>query len=137
MTEDQELRIGEHAVEQGLIAPEALQECLQAQRTMAEIGMPERLDVILMKKGYLSEEQVKEIIAALGIEKGPRRLGGYEVHEKLGEGSMGAVFRARHINTDRPVAFKILRPALAKRNHRRHDPAAESLLEPARVEEPL
>jgi serine/threonine protein kinase len=42
------------------------------------------------------------------------QLGDYEVLSKIAEGGMGAVFRARHINTGELVAIKVLPPATAK-----------------------
>src|SRR5690606_33561138 len=38
----------------------------------------------------------------------PRRLGQYLLLEKIGQGAMGAVFRARHERLKRIVAVKIL-----------------------------
>jgi tetratricopeptide (TPR) repeat protein len=38
-----------------------------------------------------------------------KRLGGYELREKLGEGGMGTVFLAHDLTLDRPAAIKVIR----------------------------
>ena len=43
-----------------------------------------------------------------------RRIGNFELLEKIGQGGMGAVFKARQISMDRIVALKVLPPTLAK-----------------------
>ena len=42
------------------------------------------------------------------------KIDGIEINELLGVGGMGAVYRARQINLDRPVAVKIMAPELGK-----------------------
>ncbi|MCX7805818.1 MAG: serine/threonine protein kinase, partial [Planctomycetota bacterium] len=42
------------------------------------------------------------------------RLGNFEIEEKIGQGGMGAVYRARQVTMDRPVALKILPAKLSK-----------------------
>jgi WD40 repeat protein len=42
----------------------------------------------------------------------PRQIGPYELSGELGQGAMGVVYRARHVNLKRDVALKILHPQL-------------------------
>jgi serine/threonine protein kinase len=53
-------------------------------------------------------------IQQLGAFAVPEKVGAYEVLEKLGEGSMGSVYKGRHTSTGELVAIKILAPEIAR-----------------------
>lgn len=42
------------------------------------------------------------------------RLGNYQIEERLGQGGMGAVYRAKQVTMDRDVALKVMRPKYAE-----------------------
>jgi eukaryotic-like serine/threonine-protein kinase len=58
------------------------------------------------------------VVYHLGTEvKRARELGSYRLEEKLGEGGMGEVWRARHRMLARPAAIKLIRPSFAGDAH--------------------
>ncbi|MGH7145839.1 MAG: serine/threonine-protein kinase [Planctomycetota bacterium] len=66
---------------------------------------------LLETSGQLTKEKSRAVERALS---GGQQIANYELLEKVGQGGMGAVFRARQISMDRIVALKILPPKLAK-----------------------
>jgi eukaryotic-like serine/threonine-protein kinase len=65
----------------------------------------------LTANGLLSEDQARACERAT---RGTTVIAGFEILEKIGQGGMGAVFRAKQLSMDRVVALKILPPKLAE-----------------------
>ena len=63
----------------------------------------------ILQKERLSLYQLRKIVHGKAHEL---YLGVYVIHDKLGEGGMGKVYRARDTRTDKHVALKVIRPSL-------------------------
>jgi serine/threonine-protein kinase len=107
-------RFGALALEMGFVTQTQLEEAMKVQRAAAKAGFRKRLGDILIKKGYLSQKQLDEILKSQKVETGKNRVGNYDIISKLGEGAMGAVYKARQLGMEREIALKILSPQLAK-----------------------
>ncbi|GIW80574.1 MAG: hypothetical protein KatS3mg105_2381 [Gemmatales bacterium] len=89
---------------------------------------PKEFARYLIKKGRLTPFQANAIFHGKGEEL---VLGQYHLLERLGEGGMGQVFKARHQRLDRIVALKVIRPerlshpAAVSRFHREIRAAAQ------------
>ncbi len=128
---------GQIAIQENICSFEQVKECLDIQSKLRSLGMqPKRLGEILIEKGYLNEAQAEQIILLQArnpartptpaqpqvqipipspVAVAPRvAIPGYEMIAKIGQGAMGAVYKARQVSMDRLVAIKVLAPKYAQ-----------------------
>jgi len=105
----EEERLLHGLISRGLLTAEEVKECQQGRED--EGGVRELLKT-LVKAGYITPSQAKRTLKNLDAML-QEQIPGYQLLEKLGQGSMGSVYKARQISMDRLVAVKILLPKLA------------------------
>jgi formylglycine-generating enzyme required for sulfatase activity/serine/threonine protein kinase len=107
-----------------LLEPAQLDELQDLQARFAE---PKALAQELVERGWLTQYQGQQLLLGRGQEL---VLGSYVLLERLGEGGMGAVFKARHRRLERLDALKVIRsehvanPEAVRRFHQEAKAAA-------------
>jgi len=101
-------------VRKGLLSQEQVQECMEEMKRAEEIGAVVTLDGALVKRGLISRQTADAVLESLAIKHVPKKIGGFEIIEPIGQGAMHTVYKARQVSMDRTVALKILSPNLAQ-----------------------
>ncbi|MHC4607566.1 MAG: serine/threonine-protein kinase, partial [Planctomycetota bacterium] len=113
-TPESDYTFGQIAIEHNFCSVAQVRECLDLQKKLSGVGVrPKKLGEILVEKGHLTSEQAAEVVR---LQTRPRPSGidisipGYELLTRIGQGGMGAIYKARQLSMDRIVAIKVLYP---------------------------
>lgn len=102
-------RVAVALINRALVTREEVQQCRP--QPGAPTG-PEALLSRLVAANFLTPNQARRLTQELSLMVG-QQIPGYQLLEKLGQGSSGAVFKGRQLSMNRLVAIKILNPKLA------------------------
>ncbi len=106
---------GQIVISKHLARVEHVEECLGLQAQWSDAGgQVPALGEILVQRGYITPAQLNMVLAEQKRRAGPRRFGSYELLSKIGEGGMGMVYRARHVESNELVALKLISKRVAK-----------------------
>jgi serine/threonine-protein kinase len=104
-----EERLAHALISRGLITREEIQQCRGGEEDDAGPGA---LLSRLVKCGFLTLNQARRASQELDSLLG-QQIPGFQLLDKLGQGTMGIVYKARQLSMNREVAVKVLQPRLA------------------------
>jgi serine/threonine-protein kinase len=104
----EEERLAHALVSRGFVSAEEIEQC----RGRGGAAGAEQLLQRLVKADFVTPTQAKRVLQEMSALTS-HQIPGYQLLQKLGQGAMGTVFKARQLSMDRLVAVKILSPKLA------------------------
>jgi serine/threonine-protein kinase len=103
------LLFGKILIERNLVTEDQLEQCLKLQVAEVEVGRSRRsLGDIMIEIGFLTRSQLDLALAEQRRRLKDLVVGPYHIIDKLGQGGMGAVYRAQVPDTGVEVALKLL-----------------------------
>ncbi len=98
----------------GYVSEAQVEEAFRLQGILGkDLGIEERIEGILRKRGWLDEEQCARVRARIDPSGGSAEIPGYRLLQKVGRGAMGTVYKGLHLGLQREVAIKVLHQDLA------------------------
>jgi serine/threonine protein kinase len=97
-------KVAEVLVREGFVSEEAVTVLIEKQENLNADGQFVTLAQLAIDEGHVEKETLQSFFR----KPGGRELGGFKIDVKIGEGGMGAVFRAFQISMNRYVALKVL-----------------------------
>jgi eukaryotic-like serine/threonine-protein kinase len=107
VAQPEEERLAHALVSRGLLTREEAQQCISGASAGADSFLGR-----LVKAGLLTLAQARRARQELTQPIG-QKIPGYELLEKIGQGSSGIVYKARQLSMNRLVAVKVLHPRVA------------------------
>lgn len=95
----------------GLLTADRIKDCCETAALPLATTVPEVVAKQLVRSGHLTRFQAQ---LALSGKASSLVIGSYVVLEKIGQGGMGQVYKARHKTMKREVALKVISPAVVK-----------------------
>lgn len=114
MITQQDRALSRLAVKNNFMDKEAVRKCFREMKKLGQQSdQPARFEDLAVENGFLSNDQATAItLAYQRLRKDAERrkwsIKGYEIYNKIGEGGLGVVFKAKQISMNRLVALKIL-----------------------------
>lgn len=110
--------LGRLAVEQKFITQSELSAALDEQRRLLrEESKRLSLSEVMLKLGYLTRTQLQRLTGGDlqdSISTRDQQIPGYQILQRLGQGAMATVYKAKQLSLDRMVAIKVLSKKLGE-----------------------